>query len=251
MGIYHLGAAECLVKHGGKVLQNVQHFAGASAGALVSAVMLLSRDHLKDYTEFSYALADEVRAKPMGAFSPGYDVMDPVENKLREYLPPNAHELATSKLYISLTDVTSKLQPKNYLVSKFDSNEYLIKCLLASCHIPLYTKRKACTIDGKRWIDGGFTDNLPTTESKNETLLISAFSSKHNIANCIAPKDKKGLNLHVTFANQTFKINNKNITRGFYTIFPPDRRTLRKFYQMGFHDTGYFLKKHSLYSDPS
>lgn len=47
MGIYHLGAAECLVKHGGKVLQNVQHFAGASAGALVSAVMLLSRDHLK------------------------------------------------------------------------------------------------------------------------------------------------------------------------------------------------------------
>lgn len=40
LGIYHLGAASALCKHGGKLLKDVKAFAGASAGSLVASVLL-------------------------------------------------------------------------------------------------------------------------------------------------------------------------------------------------------------------
>jgi len=39
LAVYHLGVAKALMMHGRKFLMNVQRFAGASAGALVAAVL--------------------------------------------------------------------------------------------------------------------------------------------------------------------------------------------------------------------
>ena len=40
LGVYHLGAASALCKHGRKLLKDVKAFAGASAGSLVASVLL-------------------------------------------------------------------------------------------------------------------------------------------------------------------------------------------------------------------
>lgn len=40
LGIYHLGAASALLRHGQLLLRDVKAFAGASAGSLVATVLL-------------------------------------------------------------------------------------------------------------------------------------------------------------------------------------------------------------------
>lgn len=50
LGIYHLGAASALCKHGQKLLQNVQAFAGASAGSLAASVLLTAPEKIEVIT---------------------------------------------------------------------------------------------------------------------------------------------------------------------------------------------------------
>lgn len=47
LGIYHLGAAGAFLRHGGKLLGSLRACAGASAGALVAAVMITAPDKLE------------------------------------------------------------------------------------------------------------------------------------------------------------------------------------------------------------
>nr|KAF6492805.1 patatin like phospholipase domain containing 4 [Molossus molossus] len=47
LGIYHLGAASALCRHGQKLLKDVQAFAGASAGSLVASVLLTAPEKLE------------------------------------------------------------------------------------------------------------------------------------------------------------------------------------------------------------
>ena len=41
LGLYHLGVAQTIVKHGSACLANVNKFAGASAGALVASILAI------------------------------------------------------------------------------------------------------------------------------------------------------------------------------------------------------------------
>ena len=41
LGIYHLGAADALINHGGKLLAGVEQYAGASAGSLIAAAFAI------------------------------------------------------------------------------------------------------------------------------------------------------------------------------------------------------------------
>jgi len=47
LAVYHLGVAKALMIHGRKFLMNVQRFAGASAGALVAAVLAVRDSDLE------------------------------------------------------------------------------------------------------------------------------------------------------------------------------------------------------------
>lgn len=46
LGIYHVGAAEAFLRHGEKLLGSLRAYAGASAGAMVAAVMVTAPDNL-------------------------------------------------------------------------------------------------------------------------------------------------------------------------------------------------------------
>lgn len=47
LGIYHVGAVEAFVRHGPKLLGSLSACAGASAGALVAAVLVTAPDKLE------------------------------------------------------------------------------------------------------------------------------------------------------------------------------------------------------------
>lgn len=47
LGIYHVGAAEAFLRHGDKLLGSLRACAGASAGAMVAAVMVTAPDKLQ------------------------------------------------------------------------------------------------------------------------------------------------------------------------------------------------------------
>lgn len=47
LGIYHLGAAAALYRHGKKLLKVVKDFAGASAGSLAATVLLAVPENIE------------------------------------------------------------------------------------------------------------------------------------------------------------------------------------------------------------
>uniref|UniRef100_A0A667X9P6 PNPLA domain-containing protein n=1 Tax=Myripristis murdjan TaxID=586833 RepID=A0A667X9P6_9TELE len=124
LGIYQLGAVGAFLRHGERLLGSLRACAGASAGALVAAVMITAPDKLEHCKDFTYKFADGVRRQRFGAVTPGYDFMLTLREGIEEILPSNAHSLAGDRLYISITHSKSG---KNHIVSTFTSRDELIK----------------------------------------------------------------------------------------------------------------------------
>ncbi|CAH2220428.1 patatin-like phospholipase domain-containing 4 isoform X2 [Pelobates cultripes] len=146
LGIYHLGAATALLKHGQRLLKTVKFFAGASAGSLVATLLLTAPDKLKESKDFVYEFSEDVRKQTLGAVTPRYDFMEHLRGGIESILPCNAHEIAENQLYISITNTKSR---ENLLVSHFASREDLIKVLLASSFVPVYAGIKAVEYKGE------------------------------------------------------------------------------------------------------
>ncbi|MEQ2163285.1 Patatin-like phospholipase domain-containing protein 4, partial [Goodea atripinnis] len=124
LGIYHLGAVGAFLRHGEKLLGSLRACAGASAGALVAAVMITAPDKLEHCTEFTYRFAESVRQQRFGAITPGYDFIPTLREGIEEILPSEAHSLANDRLYVSLTHSRTG---RNHIVSRFTSRDELIK----------------------------------------------------------------------------------------------------------------------------
>ncbi|MCL4141322.1 UNVERIFIED_CONTAM: hypothetical protein GTU68_043514, partial [Idotea baltica] len=124
--------------------------------------------------------ATEARKLFLGPFSPTFNVETLLREGLLSVLPDDAHERASGKLFISVTRVSDG---KNVLLSQFDTREELIQSLLASAFIPLFSGWMPITVKGVRYIDGGFSDNLPVLDGK--TITVSPFRGESDIC----PKD--------------------------------------------------------------
>ncbi|XP_034029498.1 patatin-like phospholipase domain-containing protein 4 isoform X3 [Thalassophryne amazonica] len=146
LGIYHLGAVRAFVHHGEKLLGSVKACAGASAGALVAAVLITAPDKIQRCKEFTYSFADDVRQQRFGVLTPGHNFMLTLREGIDEILPGDAHSLASNRLHVAITHATSG---KNHIISKFASREELIKALLASCFIPIYAGFQAVEFQGQ------------------------------------------------------------------------------------------------------
>ncbi|VFV37477.1 patatin-like phospholipase domain [Lynx pardinus] len=213
LGIYHLGAASALYRHGRKLLKDVKAFAGASAGSLVATVLLTAPERIEECNEFTYKFAEEIRRQSFGALTPGYDFMARLRSGMDLILPANAHELAHDRLHVSITNTKTR---QNYLVSKFSSREDLIK----------------------KWVDGGLTNSLPILPV-GRTVTISPFSGRLDIS----PQDKGQLNVYVNVAKQDMMLSVANLVRLNQALFPPSKRKMESLYQHGFHDALKFLLK--------
>ncbi|XP_069060722.1 patatin-like phospholipase domain-containing protein 4 isoform X2 [Pleurodeles waltl] len=213
LGIYHLGAASALCSHGQSMLKVIKAFAGASAGSLAAAVLSTVPEKIEECKEFTYKLSEEVRKQNFGAITPGYDFMNSLRGGIESILPPNAHEIAENRLYISITSTKSR---ENCLVSNFASRDDLIK----------------------KWIDGGFSNSLPVLPL-GRTVTISPFSGRQDIC----PQDKGLLDFYFKFTKQDVLLSPANLQRFNQALFPPNLETMESVFQAGYNDTLLFLRK--------
>ncbi|ULT89462.1 hypothetical protein L5515_007977 [Caenorhabditis briggsae] len=233
LGAYNFGAANRLIKD--KIISSkVDRVAGASAGSLVAAILVLEPEKINDGIETLYTMADHVHSQPFGAMTPGYYLNDQLVKIIDDFLPADI-EKAQGKLHIS---ITNRKRWENVMINKFDSRDHLISCLLASCYIPMYSmgyRGVPPVINEEEYIDGGMTNNLPTF-SDVPTITCSPFSSQADIC----PEDPSTWN--VVFGKQTFKASTQNLYRGARALFPPTRHILKQYYEMGQDDAETFIQ---------
>ncbi|XP_072035086.1 patatin-like phospholipase domain-containing protein 4 [Amphiura filiformis] len=238
LGIYHLGVLRCFLTHGKPMLHKVKRWGGASAGALAAASIICIPNKLDEALGLMNTLISDVQGKPLGPLTPGYNMMNTLRSQLEKILPPNAHSLASGRLFLSATCITDR---KNVLLSEFDTREELIQALLCSCYIPVYCGYTMPTYRGKKYIDGGLTQNMPTFSS-GSTVCISPFSGP---LQQICPNDNPWYqNLYGIVAGHSFQINTQNIVRGFQALFPPNHDILEGYNRLGWDDALEFLRKH-------
>ncbi|XP_034029492.1 patatin-like phospholipase domain-containing protein 4 isoform X2 [Thalassophryne amazonica] len=213
LGIYHLGAVRAFVHHGEKLLGSVKACAGASAGALVAAVLITAPDKIQRCKEFTYSFADDVRQQRFGVLTPGHNFMLTLREGIDEILPGDAHSLASNRLHVAITHATSG---KNHIISKFASREELIK----------------------KWIDGGFTDCLPLLPV-GRTITVSPFAGLQDVC----PAHRGHFNRYLRLPNMNIMLSMENIKRLSQALFPPDSAAMHSLCQEGFDDAVKFLKK--------
>ncbi|XP_034533848.1 patatin-like phospholipase domain-containing protein 4 isoform X2 [Notolabrus celidotus] len=237
LGIYHLGAVRAFLRHGDRLVESLRACAGASAGALVAAVMITAPDKLEDCEDFTYRFAASVRRQRFGAVTPGFNFMLTLREGMEEILPADAHSLASERLHVSITHSKSG---KNLVVSRFTSREELIQALLASSFVPVYAGLKPVDFRGQKWIDGGFTDSLPILPV-GRTITVSPFTGLQDVC----PVHMGRFNTQLKLANMNVMFSMENIKRLNQALFPPSSRGMKSFYEEGFSDAVRFLKRES------
>jgi predicted acylesterase/phospholipase RssA len=200
LGSYHFGVMICFFKNAKKLMRQVTRISGASVGSLVAVLSVLCPEKLEESLALLYECADELNTMTFGAMTPGFYINERIANIARKFVPDDISP-AQNKLYISLTRHRDKM---NRIVSTYPDKEYLIKCLLASCFIPIYSMGYYGVppeLDGEQYIDGGYTENLPNFKDIY-TVTISPFSGSA----MISPHDDSVFEWKMKLGNQQLKV---------------------------------------------
>ncbi|KAG5310966.1 PLPL2 protein, partial [Acromyrmex insinuator] len=234
LGIYHVGVAVCFKKYAPHLL--LDKISGASAGA-IAACCLLCDLPLGEMTSNVLHVAREARQRTLGPFSPSFNIQEILLDGLRKFLPDDAHIRVNGKLHISLTRV---YDGKNVIVSQFNSKDDLMQALLASSFVPLFSGLLPPRFHGIRYMDGGFSDNLPTLDEN--TITVSPFCGESDIC----PRDISSQLFHVNVANTSIELSRQNIYRFTKILFPPKTEILSSMCKQGFDDALRFLHRNNL-----
>ncbi|XP_076273463.1 brummer isoform X6 [Rhynchophorus ferrugineus] len=233
LGVYHMGVSCCFRMFAPHLVQDIS---GASAGAIVGCWTLLDLP-LSETTSDVLRVATEARKKSLGPFNPSFNIHQLLLEGLERFLPDDAHIRVSGKLHISLTRVRDG---KNVIVSQFDSREELIQALLASAFIPVFSGLFPPKFKGVRYMDGGYSDNLPTLDE--HTITVSPFCGESDIC----PRDDSSQLFHINIANTSIELSKHNIYRMVRILFPPPPETLANMCKQGFDDALRFLHKNNL-----
>ncbi|KAK9496840.1 hypothetical protein O3M35_012931 [Rhynocoris fuscipes] len=234
LGIYHVGVAVCFKKYAPHLLLN--KISGASAGA-IAACCLLCDLPIGEVASDMLGLIREARLRTLGPFSPSFNVQEYLLERLGKVLPEDAHLRVNGKLHISLTRV---YDGKNVLVSEFNSKEDLLQALLASSFVPIFSGFLPPRFHGERYMDGGFSDNLPILDEN--TITVSPFCGETDIC----PRDVSSQLFHVNFANTSIELSKQNIYRFARILWPPKPEVLSNMCKQGFDDALRFLHRNNL-----
>ena len=203
LGAFHLGVGDALVR--ARALESRFEIAGASAGAIVGAVLAtetpveVAREALRTLVEKSRT------AGRLGILTPGFSLVDDVRNQLSLRLPSDAHRMATGRLHVALTSI--RPGPKFghvYHKSSFGSRDELVDAVSSSSDIPGITglvRSSVKAVDSadlhydrqpgesaQRWlqaltcrrdVDGGLFDIFPDPwDGAHEVVFVSPFAGR-------------------------------------------------------------------------
>lgn len=170
---------------------------------------------------------------PLGPFTPNYSIGDQLRAGLEMFLPTDAHLRANGRLSVSLTrahDLT------NVLASEWESRDELIDCLLCSCFIPFFSGVSIPKFRGSRYLDGGFTDNLPVV--CRPAITVSPFRARVDVC----PADRAANPIYLRVANEEVALTLDNVVRFVRALVPPPVEALDNIYSMGYRDAYKFIK---------
>ncbi|VEN48461.1 unnamed protein product [Callosobruchus maculatus] len=234
LGIYHVGVVCCFRQYAPQLM--FAKVSGASFGAIAAVSMVLGIP-LGDMTSDVLRVCAEARKRSLGAFSPSFNINRLLLENLEKFLPDDAHIRCSGKLHVSLTRVHDG---KNVVISDFDSREELIQCLLASAFIPFFSGLIPPKFRGVRYMDGGYSDNLPTLDEN--TITVSPFCGESDIC----PRDDSSQLFHINIANTSIELSKHNIYRIVRILFPPKPEVLSNMCKQGFDDALRFLHRNNL-----
>ncbi len=131
LGVYHAGVGKCVCDYAPHLFSEFSYFYGASAGSL-SAVFAACRCDPMEAYKWVKKTFEASRKYTLGMVSPSFDLYKRLRAFLEDFLPRNAHRLCRGKVEISLTTLSSRGLPVNWLVSDFNTRKELINVCLHS-----------------------------------------------------------------------------------------------------------------------
>jgi hypothetical protein len=186
---YHLGILKYLFKHKGSSIIDYDNlkFLGASGGSGIAliACIYLNRSNRMEILDRIIDELIKIEEKNVQM----HEQVKLYSDILLTYVNPSDIDTLNDRLYISLTDVTNYI-PQNHLVSQYENIDYLIDILQASACVPVLLDNKIRNVNGRTYMDGGFTNNIPCL-NRDTTVKISCikypFVSADIVHNTILP----------------------------------------------------------------
>ncbi|XP_037086569.1 1-acylglycerol-3-phosphate O-acyltransferase Pnpla3-like, partial [Pollicipes pollicipes] len=234
LGVYHIGVAACMRRYCPELLMN--RIAGASAGAIAAAA-LICQTSLSEIMSDLVNVARVIQAHMGGPFSPFVSVPAMLHAGLQKNLPDNAHVLCSGRLHVSVTRLEDG---QNCILSHFESKEELISALMCTAFIPAFSGWRPPRFAGKRYMDGCYSNNLPTLDDR--TITVSPFCGEADIC----PRDRSLSLTVIDAANTRVEMTPENLLRVFMIMYPPSPETLSDLANQGFNDGIRFLMRHDL-----
>ena len=227
LGVYQAGALHAFRTHPEPLEVVAAH--GSSAGALVAAAAVVGLPTELLLEQFALILG-KVRARRLGALTPGFYLTEELEACLAACLPHDAHTLATGRLHVSLTTPTFG----STVTSFFPTRPSLLSALLCSCHIPLYSGPSLPSHLGSRYMDGGLTEQLPGPASATRVSPFAGGGKEVSPAEAAHPS--------VSLAGEEVALTRGNLVRGWHALagFPPHLG--EHYYRRGLEDARRFLQ---------
>ncbi|XP_069612239.1 omega-hydroxyceramide transacylase-like isoform X1 [Ranitomeya imitator] len=232
LSLYQIGAVKALLHLAPDILTSAPKVYGASAGSLVAAAVVF-RVNLDELQNIIIDAAIQARKPIFGPFFGTFNLGTIFRRALLNFLPDNAHLVATGRLNVALTRLSDG---KNILVSDFKSKDEVIQALICSCFVPFYCGFVPPTFQGVRYIDGGLTNFQPLFGLKS-IITISPFTGEIDIC----PRDCPVSHLCIQIFNTSFQLSIQNISRVIYSLFPPPTDALHNFYRQGYKDAVLYL----------
>lgn len=234
LGVYHIGVASCIKEYAPQLLLNT--VSGASIGALTGAT-LICNNSLGDFTSALLAIVYELRKHAFGAFNPLINVTSMLRSTLQKVVPDDAYKRCSGRLFISVTRVSDGA---NVIISEFKSNDDLIAALVASTFVPVFSGFIPPKVGEHRYVDGGFSNNLPILDEN--TITVSPFCGESDIC----PRDSSLQLFHVNFCNTSVEVSKPNMYRFSRILFPPNPEVLSMMCKQGFEDALKFLQRNNM-----
>lgn len=215
--VYHLGCVKYIFENE-ELFKNTIYL-GASGGAGIIA-LLLSYEHDENKFDLLDAILDAISSFQEKNLK-FYEHVEEYSELLFAFANEtrfNKFIKNTNRCHISLTNVTYFI-PINEVKCDYNTYTHFIETIKASACIPFILDGAVRTIDNKKYIDGGLSNNMPMLNEK--TIRISCLNYPLLSAD-IYPKEIYELK---------------------YSFFPPTKEYIMNMFNLGYEDMKKFMDK--------
>ena len=164
---YSLGIAKIIQELKKEIPEIELEYIGISAGCYPALLLALDLDITKLFYSFNKELLENINKCYLGSFTNWYSY---VKKYSLKYIPEDSFK--TNNLCISFTTITGAISIENKLINKWESNEDLISCMIASSYIPVFGGNICTNYKGQKCIDGTLTFDYKDCKDTDNILYI-------------------------------------------------------------------------------